>query len=89
MFRITKVLENGGTIILKVEGTISQSEEDDWAEAWKSLELNSAKKQVVDLCGVHHITAAGLETLRRYLRKDVILLNSSVYISAALQGQKR
>lgn len=75
MIRLTKILENTKTIILKVEGGIENSEELDWTEIWQELKIDREKTLVIDFCEGSFWNPLVVDGIRQIIDEDTILLN--------------
>ncbi|MBD3274994.1 MAG: hypothetical protein GF372_06760 [Candidatus Marinimicrobia bacterium] len=75
MIRLTRILENTNTIILKFEGGLEKSEEIDWAEIWKELKIDTEKTLVIDFCESSFLNPVAVDGIRQIIVQDTILLN--------------
>lgn len=75
MIRITRIMENTETIILKLEGGLEKVEEIDWKEIWEELDISEEKTLVIDFCESSFLNPMAVDGIRQIINKDTILLN--------------
>lgn len=91
MFRIKTIFENPLTVILKIEGAISDESLQDWAAAIKRALRTPGKQTILEICQVSYISPKAVETLAREVSGDTYLMNCPVFVtnmllSAGLSG---
>lgn len=84
MLKITKVEENGTTVVLKLEGKVT--------EQWAALLdgecrafLRNQKMLLLDCAGVNFLDARGVDVLRNLPRHEVTLIGAPGFVTELLQ----
>lgn len=85
MLRITRMEENGGPVMLKLEGKVS----DQWAKLLegecRSL-LRDGKDVSLDFSDVSFVDAVGIGVVRDLPRQQVRIVNAPRFIEELLKG---
>lgn len=89
MFRIRKIWENNLTLILKIEGEISDSDLSIWAEEVGALTQEGTRQTVLDCCSVTSISPKALEVLSERLSGGIYVVNCPVWVKNILHSAGR
>lgn len=85
MLRITEQLENGGTVRLRLDGTVSLQSLDQLMEACgRHLEENR-KIIILDMSGVDFMNDQAARGLARLRSKSLRIINCSPFIATLLE----
>src|SRR6478609_8063803 len=84
MLKITKVEENGTTVVLKLEGKITEQ----WAvllDGECRAFLRNQKTLLLDCAGVNFLDARGVDVLRDLLLKEVAIIGAPGFVTELLR----
>ena len=84
MLRITKNLENGKTVRLRLDGTISLETFDELAQICAREQQCNGHTIIVDMAGVIFMNDAAAKKLARLRRDSLRIINCSPFIAALL-----
>jgi hypothetical protein len=83
MFRITKIFENNGTAIFRVEGKIADENLNDWTDGIQLIKEPRAKV-VLDLSRVWSFGPQSLQALMNRIDENLFVLNCGTEIGNRL-----
>ncbi|MFQ5865502.1 MAG: hypothetical protein ACE5IW_09770 [bacterium] len=75
MFRINKIFENDLTVILKIEGELSDKNLQDWSDEINRLIKLFEQKIIVELCKVTSMCPKAVQVLIDLITENIYLLN--------------
>ena len=84
MLRITKNLENGKTVRLRLDGTISLETFDELAQICVREQQCNRETIIVDMAGVTFMNDAAAKKLTRLCCDSLRIINCSPFIAAPL-----
>ena len=85
MLRITENLENGKTVRLRLDGTISLDTFDDLARICARQQQGNGHTIIVDMAGVIFMNDLAAKKLARLRCDSLRIINCSPYIAALLK----
>lgn len=85
MLRITENLENGKTVRLRLDGTISLDTFDDLARICARQQQGNGRTIIVDMAGVIFMNDLAAKKLARLCCDSLRIINCSPYIAALLK----
>ena len=88
MLRITENPENGMTVRLRLDGTISQETFDDLAEICARYQASGDRTVIVDMAGVNFMSQEVAEKLAQMRTESLRIINCSPFIAALLDTAK-
>jgi len=86
MFRIKRIFENDLTVILKIEGEISDENVLDWKNEMSRLIELPDREIIFDICYVTFMCPKAVEVLIKLLTKKIFLLNCPTSVSNMLHS---
>jgi len=85
MLRITEHLENGKTVRLRLDGTISLQCFDDLQEACARHRENNRRTIILDMSGVEFMNDEAASRLARLQSESLRVINCSPFIATLLE----
>ncbi len=86
MFRIERIFENDLTVILKIEGEISDENVPDWKNEISRLMELPEREIIFEICCVTFMCPQAVEVLIKLLTKKIFLLNCPTSVSNMLHS---
>ena len=86
MFRIKRIFENDLTVIIKIEGEISDENVLDWKNELRRLIELPEREIILEICYVTFMCSKAVEVLIKLLTKKIFLLNCPTSVSNMLHS---
>ena len=86
MFRIKRIFENDLTIIIKIEGEISDENLPDWKNEISRLIELPEREIIFEICYVTFMSPKAVKALIKLLTKKIFLLNCPTFVSNMLHS---
>ena len=86
MFRIERIFENDLTVIIKIEGEISDENVPDWKNEISRLMELREREIIFEICNVTFMCPKAVEVLIKLLTKKIFLLNCPTSVSNMLHS---
>jgi len=86
MFRIKRIFENDLTVIIKIEGEISDENLPDWKNEISRLIELPEREIIFEICYVTFMSPKAVKVLIKLLTKQIFLLNCPTSVSNMLHS---